>query len=106
MQTFGIFKLKTNLLSAVCHSSIDILAEISSFNTLMKKHSEKVTSYGADGKDRLKTFVDQFSRALSWFVGMTAYKLIKVKDEKESEKEKDKKDAKESSSDKMHDLII
>jgi hypothetical protein len=40
---------------------------------------------------------------------MTAYKLIKVKDEKDSDKEKQdaaKKDSKENSSDKMHDLII
>jgi hypothetical protein len=72
----------------------------------MKSHSEKITSYNADGKDRLKTFLDQFSRNLSWFVGMTAYKLIKVKDDKESDKDKEKKDSKESSSDKMHDLII
>ena len=68
--------------------------------------SEKVTSYGAEGKDRLKTFVDQFSRSLSWFIGMTAYKLIKVKDEKESEKDKEKKETKDTSSDKMHDMII
>jgi hypothetical protein len=40
---------------------------------------------------------------------MTAYKLIRVvKDDKESEKDKDasKKDTKETSSDKMHDLIV
>ena len=106
VQTFGIFKLRTSLLSAVCHSSLAILGEISGFNSLMKQQSEKVTSYGADGKDRLKTFVDQFSRSLSWFVGMTAYKLIKVKDEKESEKDKEKKETKDTSSDKMHDMII
>jgi hypothetical protein len=105
IQTFGVFKLKPSLLPVVCHSSLDLLSEISGFNTLMKSHSEKVTSFGADGKDRLKTFFDQFSRSLSWFVGMTAYKLIKVKDEKESDKDS-KKDAKETSSDKMHDLII
>lgn len=106
VQTFGIFKLRTSLLSAVCHSSLAILGEISGFNSLMKQHSEKVTSYGTDGKDRLKIFVDQFSRSLSWFVGMTAYKLIKVKDEKESEKDKEKKETKDTSSDKMHDMII
>ena len=72
----------------------------------MKTHKERITSFGDDSKDRLKIFLDQFSRSLSWFVGMTAYKLIKVKDEKESDKDKEKKDSKESSSDKMHDLII
>lgn len=58
VQTFGVFKLKPSLLPVVCHSSLALLSEISSFNTLMKSHSEKVTSYGADGKDRLKTFFD------------------------------------------------
>lgn len=109
VQTFGVFKLKTSLMPSVCHSSLDILAEISAFNTLMKQHTEKVSSFGSEGKDRLKVFIDQFGRNLSWFIGMTAYKLIKViKDEKESDKEKDasKKDSKETSSDKMHDLIV
>ena len=38
IQTFGVFKLKTNLLPTVCHASNDILREISLFNTLMKRH--------------------------------------------------------------------
>ena len=105
IQTFGVFKIKTNLLPSICHSSSDILREISLFNTLMKKHSEKVTSYASD-KDRFKAFLDSFSRSLSWFVGQTAYKLIKVK------KEEEKKDKEEGASnskeeiEKMHDLII
>jgi len=48
----------------------------------MKKHSEKVTVYGGDN-DRLKKFLDSIARGLGWFIGMTSYKLIKVKDEKE-----------------------
>ena len=48
--------------------------------------------------------MDSFSRTLSWFIGMMAYKLVKVKDTT-SEKDQDKKD-KESPSEKMQDLII
>jgi hypothetical protein len=73
----------------------------------MKKYSEKVTSFGGD-KDKLKKFLDSFSRNLSWFLGMTAYKLIKVKDEKDQEKkaaEKDK-DTQQPDGTKMQDLII
>jgi hypothetical protein len=57
IQTFGVFKLKTNLLPSICHASSDIIREISLFNTMMKKHLEKVTSFGGE-KDRLKIFVD------------------------------------------------
>ncbi len=105
IQTFGVFKLKTNLLPTICHASSDILREISLFNTLMKKHSEKITSFASD-KDRFKTFLDSFSRSLSWFVGQTAYKLIKVKKEEEKkEKEEGASNTKEEI-EKMHDLII
>jgi DNA-binding transcriptional regulator GbsR (MarR family) len=71
----------------------------------MKKHSEKVTSFESD-KDRFKSFLDSFSRSLSWFVGQTAYKLIKVKKEEEKkEKEEGAANAKEEI-EKMHELII
>jgi hypothetical protein len=69
----------------------------------MKKHSEKVSAFNGD-KDRLKKFLDQISRGLGWFLGMTSYKLIKVKDEKEPEK-KEGKDAAAGET-KMQDLII
>ena len=65
----------------------------------MKKYSEKVTSFGGE-KDKLKKFLDSFSRNLCWFIGMTSYKLIRVKEEKEG----DKKEA--APNDKMQDLII
>ena len=103
-QTFSVFKVKTGLLPSLCHSTLEILEEISSFNALMKKHSEKVSSHGGD-KDRLKKFLDNVSRSLAWFLGMTAYKLVKVKDDKDQEKKE--KEAKEGSADtKMQDLII
>lgn len=107
VQTFNVFKVKTSLLPSISHSTIDIISEISSFNLSMKKYSEKVTSFGGD-KDKLKKFLDSFSRNLSWFLGMTAYKLIKVKDEKDQEKkaaEKDK-DTQQPDGTKMQDLII
>ena len=107
VQTFNVFKVKTSLLPSISHSTIDIISEISSFNLSMKKYSEKVTSFGGD-KDKLKKFLDSFSRNLSWFLGMTAYKLIKVKDEKDQEKkaaEKDK-DSQQPDGTKMQDLII
>jgi hypothetical protein len=94
------------MLPKICHSSSDILREISLFNTLMNKHhSDKgITSYGND-KDRLKTFLDSFSRSLSWFVGQTAYKLIKVVKEEKEEK-KDKEESAKEEIEKMHELII
>ena len=107
VQTFNVFKVKTSLLPSISHSTIDIISEISSFYLSMKKYSEKVTSFGGD-KDKLKKFLDSFSRNLSWFLGMTAYKLIKVKDEKDQEKkaaEKDK-DTQQPDGTKMQDLII
>jgi len=108
IQTFGVFKIKTSLLPSVAQSTIDVLDEIGSFNSLMKKYSEKVTTFNGE-KDRLKKFLDSFSRSLSWFLGMTAFKLIKVKDEKDQEKkdkEKEKDGSDKSSNDKMQDLII
>jgi hypothetical protein len=70
----------------------------------MKKHSEKVSSYSGD-KDKLKKFLDSFSRNLCWFLGMISYKLVKVKDEKEEKKDKDQKAEAENNA-KMQDLII
>jgi hypothetical protein len=52
----------------------------------MKKHKEKVSSFEGE-KDRLKIFLDSFSRSLSWFVGQTAFKLIKVTKKEEEKKE-------------------
>jgi hypothetical protein len=68
IQTFGVFQLKTNLLPTICHSSSDILREISLFNSLMKNHADKITSFGSD-KDRFKILLDSFSRSLCWYIG-------------------------------------
>ena len=73
----------------------------------MKKHKEKVSSYEGE-KDRLNAFLDSFSRSLCWFVGHTAYKLIKVskkEEEKKDEADEEKKNSREEQ-EKMHDLII
>lgn len=88
IQTFGVFKIKTGLIPSICQSCISVVGEISAFNMLMKKHSEKVSAFSGD-KDRIKSFFDQFSRSLCWFVGQTAYQLIKVKEEKDQEKKKE-----------------
>lgn len=70
-----------------------------------KHHSDKgITSYGNE-KDRLKALLDSFSRSLSWFVGQTAYKLIKVVKE-EKEENKDKEESAKEEIEKMHELII
>jgi hypothetical protein len=61
---------------------LSIINEISSFNGALKKYSEKVTAFSGDN-DKIKKFLDSFTRSISWFMGMTAYKLIKVKDEKD-----------------------
>ena len=92
VQTFSVFKIKTSLLPVIVHSSMDIVKEISEFNHAIKTYKEKVSAFGGD-KDKLKKFLDSFSRNLSWFLGMTAYKLIKVKDDKaDGEKKEDEKD--------------
>jgi len=36
VQTFGVFKLNLSLIPSICHSSMQVLSEISAFNTLMK----------------------------------------------------------------------
>ena len=61
-----------------------------------------MTAFSGDN-DKIKKFLDSFTRSISWFMGMTAYKLIKVKDEKDQEN-KDKE--KDKDSEKMQDLII
>lgn len=106
VQTFGVFKLKLALIPSICQSSLQVLSEISAINTLMKQYTEKISSYGSEGKDRLKGFLDKFSRSLSWFVGLTAYKLIRVKEEKESQSSSGGGKKESTPQDKMHDLII
>ena len=89
IHTFNIFNVKTNMLPSISHSCTSLIGEISLFNNLIKKHSEKITSMNGE-KDKVKQFLDSFSRNLCWFIGMTAYKLIKVKDEKEVLKKESK----------------
>lgn len=57
---------------------IKIIQEISNFYVVLKKFGEKINL--VEEKDKLRKFLDSFSRNLSWFIGMTAYKLIKVKE--------------------------
>jgi len=54
------------------------LNEISSFNLILKKYKEKITLDGE--KDKVRKYFESYSRNLCWFIGMTAYKLIKVKE--------------------------
>lgn len=100
VQTFSVFKLRTTLLPAITGAVIGILKEISDYYALAKKFSEKLNV--SQEKDKLKKCLDSFSRNLGWFIGMTAYKMIKVK---EVEKDQEKKE-KESANEKMQDLII
>ena len=78
MQTFSVFKLKNTLLPSITQSVIEIIHEVSNYYAITKKYSEKLNL--TEEKDKLRKFLDSFSRNLSWFVGMTAYKLIKVKE--------------------------
>ena len=64
-----------------------IIAEVGQYYAILKKYKEKITL--EESKDKLRKFFDSFSRNLCWFIGMTAYKLIKVK---EAEKDQEKKD--------------
>ena len=78
VQTFSVFKLKTSLLPTITYSVINVVKELGNYYTITKKHSEKLKL--EEDKDKLKKFFDSFSRNLCWFIGMTAYKLIKVKE--------------------------
>lgn len=70
--------MKNSLLPSITQSLIEILNEIANYYTLTKKYSEKLNL--VEEKDKLRKFLDSFSRNISWFIGMTAYKLIKVKE--------------------------
>jgi hypothetical protein len=78
VQTFSVFKLKTHLLPSISSSVIRVISEISHFYSLLTQYKEKITL--EEAKDKTRKFLNSFSRNLSWFVGMTAYKLIKVKE--------------------------
>ena len=90
-----MFKLKNTLLPTITQSVIDIINATSKYYALTKKYSEKLNL--TEDKDKLRKFLDSFSRNLAWFIGMTAYKLIRVK---EPEKDQEKKE-KESANEKM-----
>jgi hypothetical protein len=75
------------------------VSEISHYYAIIKKFGAKINL--PVEKDRLRKCFDSFSRTLSWFIGMTAYKLVKVK---EVEKEADKKE--KDNEQKTQDLII
>ena len=77
--------------------------EISNFYAILKKYKEKITL--AEDKDKVRKFFDSMSRNLCWFIGMTAYKLIKVK-ENEKPGDQEKKEKEQSPNEKMQDLII
>jgi hypothetical protein len=86
-----VFKLKTILLPPITESVNNIVHEISFFYSLTKKYKEKITL--DEAKDKLRKFIDNFSRNLCWFIGMTAYKLVKVKEaEKVGDAEKKEKE--------------
>lgn len=98
-----MFKLKIGLLPKISQSVTNIVAEISHFNTILKKYKEKLTLEAE--KDKARKYFDNFSRNLCWFIGMTAYKLIKVKEAEKGDQEK--KEGKEpTQSEKMQDLIV
>ena len=104
VQTFAVFKVKHSLLPSILHACLDLVKEISEYSHLMKPYSEKLTAFGGE-KDKLKKFLDSFSRNVCWFTGMTAYKLIKVKDDKEAKQEKEG-DKNKNADDKMQELVI
>jgi len=74
---------------------------LSGFYLLLKTNKDKLKI--EEDKLTLKTFLDSFSRTITWFLGLTAYKLIRIK---EPEKEGEKKEKEEKGSEKMQDLIL
>ena len=88
VQTFSVFKLKSQLLPTVTVNVNRIIAEVGQFYAILKKYKEKITL--EESKDKLRKFFDSFSRNLCWFIGMTAYKLIKVKEVEKDQEKKEK----------------
>lgn len=83
VQTFSLTKVKLQFIPIVINSLENILKEISSFFTLLKDFEISLEN------DKIRSFLENLSRNLCWFLGMTAYKLMKVKDtEKADDKEK------------------
>jgi hypothetical protein len=78
IQTFSVIKLKTKLIPEITKAVISIIQSVSSYISLYSKYAEKIIV--SIEKDQLQTYLSNFSRSFSWYVGMTAYKLIKVKE--------------------------
>jgi len=95
-----MFPLKSQLLPSLTSSAIEVLTQISEFFAMKKKYEEKLSC--EEEKDKLFHLLSSFSRSVSWFVGKTAYKLVKIKEE---EKDPEKKE-KESPTEKMIDMIL
>lgn len=56
-----------------------MLAAVSQYFLLLNESKELLSDSVAS--EDLRKFFDSFSRTCSWFLGMTAYKLIKVKED-------------------------
>lgn len=66
------------MLSSISSSLVHALTEMSNFYYFYAQVVKKDESVA---KSSLKKFINKVSRNISWFIGMTAYKLIKIKNE-------------------------
>ena len=65
-----------------------MIGEISHFNSVFSQYEEKLKVE----KDKLRKFMEGFSRNMCWFVGMVSYKLIKQKEPDAEKKEPEMQD--------------
>ena len=97
IQTFSLFKPKMQILSTLIRSTTFLLASVSGYLKVVKANAERLS----DVKDDMKVFLEGCVKSLAWFEGMTAYKLMKVKEDP-VDADKDKKPPKDS----QYDMII
>ena len=83
------------ILSVLIRSSRVLLGSISAYLKVIKVNGERLSGV----KDDMKVFLEGYVKSLAWFQGMTANKLMKVK---EDAPDPDKKPSKDSE----YDMII
>jgi len=88
VHTFSVCALNSKLVPRLTEAAVEVVRKISDFLAVKRKYGEKI----AVEKDALAHFLASVSRSVSWFIGKTAYKLVKIEMDKEDAKQSEKKD--------------
>jgi len=94
-----LIKLRTSILAPISQAVVKVAAQISDHYQYMKENESRLGTSESD--DPLREMLSGLNRSLIWFVGQTAYRLIKFKDESA-----EKKDKEGNPTEKMQDLIV